>query len=76
MRSLCITVVVDGVGLCRGYRDAMHAAALRETLASGLLLLSGYDPSRHVLCDPMAGSGTIAIEAALMARDIAPGLLR
>ena len=62
----------------RGYRsDApIHVAALRETLAAGLLLHAGYDPSVHVLCDPMAGSGTIPIEAALIATNTAPGLLR
>jgi len=54
----------------------MHAAALRETMAAGLLLLAGYHPHHHILCDPMCGSGTFVIEAALMARDIAPGLLR
>lgn len=60
----------------RGYRDAMHRSSLRETLAAAMLLYAGYDPERHVLLDPMCGSGTIAIEAALMARRIAPGLLR
>lgn len=62
----------------RGYRadSAMHVAALRETLAAGLLLHADYDPSTHVLCDPMCGSGTIPIEAALLATNTAPGLLR
>ena len=60
----------------RGYRDAMHIAALRETLAAAMIIESGYDPQRHVLCDPMCGSGTIAIEAALRARRIAPGVMR
>lgn len=60
----------------RGYRDAMHRSSLRETLAAAMLMYAGYDPHRHVLLDPMCGSGTIAIEAALMARNIAPGLLR
>jgi adenine-specific DNA methylase len=54
---------------------ASHSAAPpHPSLVSGRR--AGYDPERHVLCDPMAGSGTIAIEAALMARRIAPGLLR
>jgi len=62
----------------RGYRadTPVHVAALRETLAAGMLLHAGYDPSRDVLCDPMTGSGTIAIEAALIATNTAPGLLR
>jgi 23S rRNA G2445 N2-methylase RlmL len=124
--------------MCRGYRDAMHVASLRETLAAAMLVMAGeppchstyscqspcqkapthrspivhcrtdigaferpwsawavsgcvcgrvlltlcgggvtdYDPETQVLCDPMCGSGTIAIEGALMARRIAPGLLR
>ena len=62
----------------RGYRtgSSVHAAALRETLAAAMLLHAGYDPAVDVLCDPMAGSGTIPIEAALIAQRIAPGLLR
>lgn len=62
----------------RGYRtgQAVHAAALRETLAAAMLLHAGYEPSTDVLCDPMCGSGTIPIEAALIATDSAPGLLR
>src|SRR5690606_38169259 len=47
-------------------------APLRETLAAALLLLGNYDPAQPFL-DPMCGSGTIAIEAALIARNIAPG---
>ena len=62
----------------RGYRAGgpVHVAALRETLAAGALLKAGYEPEEDVLCDPMAGSGTIAIEAALLATNTAPGLLR
>ena len=62
----------------RGYRagQAVHAAALRETLAAAMLLHAEYAPSAQVLCDPMCGSGTIPIEAALIATDTAPGLLR
>ena len=50
----------------RGYRLATSRAPLRETLAAGLLLLGGYDGSQP-LVDPMCGSGTIVIEAALLA---------
>jgi putative N6-adenine-specific DNA methylase len=61
----------------RGYRTgAIHAGALKESIAAGLLLHAGYDPEQHTLCDPMAGSGTFPIEAALIATDTAPGLLR
>jgi putative N6-adenine-specific DNA methylase len=59
----------------RGYRPAVGAAPLKETLASALLALAEYDPSLP-LVDPMCGSGTIAIEAGLIARNIAPGLFR
>ncbi|MFO0686891.1 MAG: hypothetical protein U0234_32810 [Sandaracinus sp.] len=57
----------------RGYRRRIGDAPLKETLAAAVLRLSGWD--RHTpLLDPMCGSGTIAIEADLWAREIAPGL--
>lgn len=59
----------------RGYRRAVAKAPLRETLAAAMLIGAGYDPVRP-LADPMCGSGTIAIEAALFARRIAPGIRR
>ena len=59
----------------RGYRANALEAPLKETLAAAILRLSGWDRERPLL-DPMCGSGTIPIEAALWARDIAPGLLR
>jgi putative N6-adenine-specific DNA methylase len=59
----------------RGYRTGGHEAPLRETLAAAILLMAGYDGSRD-LCDFMCGSGTIPIEAALIALNIAPGLKR
>jgi putative N6-adenine-specific DNA methylase len=59
----------------RGYRRQTAEAPLRENLAAGLLRLSGWQPGTPLL-DPMCGSGTIAIEAALIALDIAPGLRR
>jgi putative N6-adenine-specific DNA methylase len=59
----------------RGYRIHPQAAPLRETLAASLLLAAGYDGSSP-LVNPMCGSGTLAIEAALIALDRAPGLLR
>ena len=57
----------------RGYRQAVARAPLRETLAAAALLGSRW-PGDAPLLDPMCGSGTIAIEGALMARNIAPGL--
>ena len=56
----------------RGYRQAVAKAPLRETLAAAMLLGSEWDPATPLL-DPMCGSGTIAIEAALLARRIPPG---
>jgi putative N6-adenine-specific DNA methylase len=59
----------------RGYRRETAEAPLRENLAAGLLRLSGWQPGTPLL-DPMCGSGTIAIEAAMIALDLAPGLKR
>jgi 23S rRNA G2445 N2-methylase RlmL len=59
----------------RGYRAAMTEAPLKETLGAAVLLLGGDEPERPFV-DPMCGSGTLAIEHALMARRIAPGLGR
>ena len=58
----------------RGYRKLVGAAPLSETTAAAMLLLTGYKGG--VLADPFAGSGTIPIEAALMATNTAPGLKR
>jgi putative N6-adenine-specific DNA methylase len=59
----------------RGYRAVTTEAPLKETLAAAVLLLGQVDP-RLPFVDPMAGSGTLAIEHALRARRIAPGLGR
>ena len=59
----------------RGHRQASVEAPLRENLAAGILKLTGWQPGSPLL-DPMCGSGTFLIEAALMALDIAPGLKR
>ncbi|TLM61518.1 MAG: RNA methyltransferase [Deltaproteobacteria bacterium] len=72
------TVSLDlaGDGLHRrGYRLERTVAPLRETLAAGLLLLSGWDGTTPFV-DPMCGSGTLPIEAALIATRTAPGLGR
>jgi putative N6-adenine-specific DNA methylase len=61
----------------RGYRKEVGKAPLRETLAAAMLLASGWNGRRgEPLLDPMCGSGTIPIEAALIASGIAPGLER
>ena len=71
-----LTIDTSGAGLHkRGYREAGGEAPLKETLAAGLVLLSFWNPDR-ILIDPMCGSGTILIEAAMIARHIAPGLQR
>ena len=59
----------------RGYRQAVAKAPLRETLAAAMLIGSGWN-SAAPLVDPMCGSGTIAIEGAMIARRIAPGIRR
>ncbi|MDR1530320.1 MAG: THUMP domain-containing protein [Burkholderiales bacterium] len=59
----------------RGYRKNSEHAPLRENLAAGLLTLAGWRPEIPLL-DPFCGSGTIAIEAALIAANIAPGITR
>jgi putative N6-adenine-specific DNA methylase len=59
----------------RGYRSQQGEAPLNETLAAGMVLLSGWDKSSP-LTDLMCGSGTILVEAAMIARNIAPGSFR
>ena len=73
-----VTIMLDtsGPGLYkRGYRAVGVAAPLRETLAAAMVLLSRYR-GKDPFCDPFCGSGTIAIEAALIALNRAPGLDR
>lgn len=59
----------------RGYKVSIYKAPLSECLAAGMILLSGWD-AKQPLYDPMCGSGTLLTEAALIARNIAPGLYR
>jgi putative N6-adenine-specific DNA methylase len=73
-----VTVSMDTSGELlhrRGYRQAVAKAPLRETLAAAMLLASGWD-GQAPLMDPFCGSGTIPIEAALIALGIPPGLNR
>jgi putative N6-adenine-specific DNA methylase len=70
-----VTVSLDSSGTIlhkRGYRQAVAKAPLRETLAAAILLASGWDRVSPLL-DPFCGSGTIPIEAALMAAGVPPG---
>jgi putative N6-adenine-specific DNA methylase len=73
-----VTVSLDSSGESlhkRGYRVATTEAPLSEVLAAGMLLLAGWQ-GQSDFYDPMCGSGTLPVEAALIARNIAPGVFR
>lgn len=73
-----VTVSIDSSGVSldkRGYRKVANEAPLNEVLAAGILLLSGWTPAQP-LVDPMAGSGTFGIEAALIGTRTPPGMHR
>ncbi len=71
-----LTIDTSGAGLHkRGYRDRAGDAPIKETLAAAMVLLSFWNKDRP-LFDPFCGSGTIPIEAALIGKNIAPGLDR
>lgn len=71
-----ISLDLSGEGLhLRGYRDGTGMAPIKETLASAIVMRSGWVPGAPLL-DPMCGSGTLLIEAAMLATDRAPGLHR
>ena len=72
--SVCIDTSGDGLHK-RGYRPAHNVAPLKETMAAAMVKLSRYR-GREDFIDPFCGSGTIPIEAALIARNIAPGINR
>jgi len=72
------TFSIDSTGQSlnrRGYRKGIHEAPINEVLAAGIIALSGWDMTTDFI-DPMCGSGTIAIEAAMMAKNIPPAHLR
>ncbi len=71
--SACLNVSGPGLNR-RGYRAANVKAPIRETLAAGLVMLTGWKEGEFA--DPMCGSGTIAIEAAMVGANMAPGLGR
>ncbi len=71
-----LTLDTTGPGLHkRGYRPLVGQAPLKETLAAAMVLLSFWRPERPLI-DPFCGTGTIPIEAALIGRNLAPGLHR
>lgn len=71
-----ITLDTSGAGLHkRGYRAITGKAPIKETLAAGMILVSRWKKDR-ALIDPFCGTGTIPIEAAMIAKNIAPGLRR
>ncbi|MGM0396960.1 MAG: THUMP domain-containing class I SAM-dependent RNA methyltransferase [Bacillota bacterium] len=71
-----LTIDTSGEGLHkRGYRDRAGDAPIKETLAAAMVMLSYWNKDR-ILLDPFCGSGTILIEAAMIGRNIAPGLDR
>ena len=73
-----VTLSLDSSGESlhkRGYRVANTQAPINEALAAGMLLLAGWQ-GQGDFYDPMCGSGTLLIEAALIARNIAPGIYR
>ena len=73
-----VTLAIDTSGMAlhkRGYREVSTKAPLRETMASAMVQLTPWQPGR-ILVDPMCGSGTIVIEAAMIGLNMAPGLNR
>lgn len=74
--TVTLTLDTSGAGLHkRGYRKLNNEAPIKETLAAGLVLLSKWKPDRQLI-DPMCGSGTIPIEAAMIGLNMAPGSRR
>lgn len=73
-----VTIALDTSGMAlhkRGYREVSTPAPIRETMASAMVQLTPWKPGK-ILVDPMCGSGTIAIEAAMLGINMAPGLNR
>lgn len=73
-----VTISLDSSGdplFKRGYRTGQTEAPINEVLAAGILLLAGWDGQKDLI-DPMCGSGTFLVEAALIAKNIMPGIYR
>jgi len=74
--EVTLSIDTSGSGLNkRGYREHGNEAPLKETISAALVYLSRWKPERFFL-DPLCGSGTIVIEAAMIGKNIAPGLKR
>ena len=74
--KVTLSIDTSGAGLHkRGYREKANKAPIRETLAAGIMYLTPWRPGR-TLVDPLCGSGTLLIEAAMMGINMAPGLNR
>ncbi|MEA5073628.1 MAG: class I SAM-dependent RNA methyltransferase [Eubacterium aggregans] len=74
--EVVLSIDTSGSGLNkRGYREYGNDAPLKETIAAALVKLSRWRPDRYFL-DPLCGSGTIVIEAAMIGKNMAPGLKR
>ena len=74
-----VTLSLDSSGeplFKRGWRAAQTDAPINEVLAAGILLMAGWDGSQKCLVDPMCGSGTFLVEAALIATGTPPGVYR
>lgn len=75
--NFILMIDTSGDGLHkRGYRNLINEAPLKETMAAAMVLLSRWKGGEKPLLDPMCGTGTLAIEAAMIARNIAPGVNR
>lgn len=72
-----VMIDTSGEGLNRrGYRSLKNEAPLKETMAAALIYLAKWQGGERAFLDPMCGTGTLAIEAAMIARNIAPGANR
>lgn len=75
-RRVDVSLDSSGIPLFkRGYRLNQHLAPLNEVLAAGMLLMSGWN-GQSDFYDPMCGSGTLSVEAAMIAKGIPPGIMR
>lgn len=75
--NFIVMIDTSGEGLHkRGYRTLINEAPLKETMAAALVLLTNWRGGEKPLLDPMCGTGTLVIEAAMIARNIAPGVNR
>ncbi|MDX9970355.1 MAG: class I SAM-dependent RNA methyltransferase [Candidatus Gracilibacteria bacterium] len=79
IRNDIASILIDTSGESlnkRGYREKGNLAPIKETLACALVKIATRYPEKDVILDPLCGTGTILIEAAMLAKNIAPGLKR